>query len=84
MKVKVPVGVRRSTIEKIMKAISGLPSTTRSVELIVSNGKLMMKVKYWENQKNSPYPEQSDSEKADSENADSGNASDAGNKEVCF
>ena len=84
MKVKVPVGVRRSTIEKIMKAISGLPSTTRSVELIVSNGKLMMKVKYWENQKNSPYPEQSDSGKADSENADSGNASDAGNKEVCF
>ena len=44
----------------------------------------MMKVKYWENQKNSPYPEQSDSGKADSENADSGNASDAGNKEVCF
>ena len=44
----------------------------------------MMKVKYWENQKNSADPEQSDSGKADSENADSGNASDAGNKEVCF
>ena len=65
-----------------MKAISGLPPTTRSFELIVSNGKLM--IQYWENQKNNPDPEQSDSGKADSENADSGNASDAGNKEVCF
>ena len=67
-----------------MEAISGLPSTTTLVELIVSNGKLMMKFKYCENQKKNPAPEQSDSGKADSENADSGNASDAGNKEVCF
>ena len=67
-----------------MEAISGLPSTTTSVELIVSNGKLMMKIEYWKNQKNSPDPEQYDSGKADSENADSANASDAGNKEVRF
>ena len=62
-----------------MKAISGLPNTTMSIEILISNGKLALNISYKKTSKDS-----ADSEDADSGNADSENASEAGDKEVSY
>ena len=62
-----------------MKAISGLPNTTMSIEILISNGKLALNISYKKTSKDS-----ADSEDADSGNADSENASEASDKEVSY
>ena len=67
LKVKVPDGLQKSTVEKIMKAISGFPNTTKTIEILVANGKVQLKTTY---------------QKSTNDSADSGNASDSSDKEV--
>ena len=62
-----------------MKAISGLPNTTMSIEILISNGKLALNISYKKTSKDSADPED-----ADSGNADSENASEASDKEVSY
>ena len=62
-----------------MKAISGLPNTTMSIKILISNGKLALNISYKKTSKDS-----ADSEGADSGNADSENASETSDKEVSY
>ena len=56
-----------------MKAISGLPMTTKSIEIQFSNGKLSLKLTYSKTTKKSADPlYEPDPKVDDSENADSG------------
>ena len=50
-----------------MKAISGFPNTTKTIEILVTNGKVQLKTTY---------------QKSTNDSADSGNASDSSDKEV--
>ena len=75
-KVKVPDGLQSSTVNKIVTAIYGLPITTKSIEIVVSMGKLNLKISY-EKPKNT----NTDFRNSDSRSDDSGNANDT---EVSF
>ena len=50
-----------------MKAISGFPNTTKTIEILVTNGKVQLQTTY---------------QKSTNDSADSGNASDSSDKEV--